>query len=72
MAWEHGGTDFQSRFDKSTEQAQELKEKALRCQSNVAECQDKLCSRDYWPYVDLFFLRHPGVGRIGKGWYGVQ
>ena len=25
-AWEHGGADFQSRFDKSTGQAQEMKE----------------------------------------------
>jgi len=30
MAWEHGGTDFQSRFDKSTAQAQEMKEGVLR------------------------------------------
>jgi hypothetical protein len=30
MAWEHGGTDFQSRFDKSTAQAEEMKEGALR------------------------------------------
>ena len=29
MAWEHGG-DFQSRFDKSTAQAQEMKEVALQ------------------------------------------
>jgi|RhiMetdeSRZDD1v2_1073273.scaffolds.fasta_scaffold512900_1 hypothetical protein len=29
-AWEHGGVDFQSRFDKSTGQAQEMKEGALR------------------------------------------
>jgi hypothetical protein len=28
--WEHGGADFQSRFDKSTGQAQEMKERALR------------------------------------------
>jgi hypothetical protein len=27
---EHGGADFQSRFDKSTGQAQEMKEGALR------------------------------------------
>jgi hypothetical protein len=26
LAWEHGGADFQSRFDKSTGQAQEMKE----------------------------------------------
>jgi len=26
MAWEHGGMDFQSRFDKSTAQAEEMKE----------------------------------------------
>jgi len=30
MAWEHGRPDFQSRFDKSTAQAQEMKEGALR------------------------------------------
>jgi hypothetical protein len=30
MTWEHGGSDFQSRFDKSTGQAQEMKEGALR------------------------------------------
>jgi hypothetical protein len=30
MAWDHGGADFQSRFDKSTRQAQEMKEGALR------------------------------------------
>ena len=30
MAWEHGGTDFPLRFDKSTAQAQEMKEGALR------------------------------------------
>ena len=28
-AWLHGGPDFQSRFDKSTAQAQEMKERAL-------------------------------------------
>jgi hypothetical protein len=30
VAWEHGGSDFQSRFDKSTAQAEEMKEGALR------------------------------------------
>jgi hypothetical protein len=30
MAWDHGGPDFQSRFDKSTAQAEEMKERALR------------------------------------------
>jgi hypothetical protein len=30
LAWEHGGTDFQSRFDKSTVQAIEMKKGALR------------------------------------------
>ena len=30
IAWEHGGADFQSRFDKATGQAQEMKECALR------------------------------------------
>jgi hypothetical protein len=30
MAWEHGGADFQSRFDKFTVQAEQMKEGALR------------------------------------------
>ena len=30
MAWEHGGTDFRMRFDKSTGQAEQMKEGALR------------------------------------------
>jgi hypothetical protein len=30
MAWEHGGADFQSRYDKTSAQAQEMKEVALR------------------------------------------
>jgi hypothetical protein len=30
MAWEHGGAEFRSRFDKSTGQAPEMKEGALR------------------------------------------
>ena len=30
MAWEHGGGDFQLRFDKASAQAQEMKEGALR------------------------------------------
>jgi hypothetical protein len=30
MAWEHGGADFQSRFDKSTVQAEQMKGGALR------------------------------------------
>ena len=30
MAWEHGGADFQSRFDKSTAQAEQMKEGVLR------------------------------------------
>jgi hypothetical protein len=30
MAWEHGGADFQARFDKSTGQAQEMKAGVLR------------------------------------------
>jgi hypothetical protein len=29
-AWEHGGPDFQSRFDKSTAQAEQMKEGVLR------------------------------------------
>jgi hypothetical protein len=29
-AWSHGGADFQSRYDKSTPQAAEMKEGALR------------------------------------------
>jgi hypothetical protein len=30
VAWEHGGADFQSRFDKSTAQAEQMKAGALR------------------------------------------
>jgi len=30
MAWEHGGADFQSRFDKTTAQAEQMKEGVLR------------------------------------------
>jgi hypothetical protein len=30
MVWEHGEADFQSRFDKSTAQAEQMKEGALR------------------------------------------
>jgi hypothetical protein len=30
MAWDHGGPDFRARFDKSTGQAQEMKEGVLR------------------------------------------
>jgi hypothetical protein len=30
MAWEHGEPDFESGFDKSTAQAEQLKEGALR------------------------------------------
>ncbi len=29
MAWEHGGTDFRMRFDKSTGQAEQMKEGML-------------------------------------------
>jgi hypothetical protein len=29
-AWEHGGADFQSPFDKSTAQAEQMKKGALR------------------------------------------
>jgi hypothetical protein len=36
MAWEHGGADFQSRFDKSTAQAEQMKEEALGfCEKRV-------------------------------------
>jgi len=30
MAWESGGADFQSRFDKATAQAEEIKKGVLR------------------------------------------
>jgi hypothetical protein len=30
MAWEHGGADFQSPFDKSTAQAEQMKSGPLR------------------------------------------
>jgi hypothetical protein len=38
LAWEHGGPDFQARFDKSTGQAQEMKEGALTRSMNLVEC----------------------------------
>jgi hypothetical protein len=37
MAWEHGGADFQSRFDKSTGQAEQMKEGALTRPMNIFE-----------------------------------
>src|SRR5215475_1520000 len=40
-----------------------MKEGALRCQSNVTECQDKLCSRDYWHYIDRSPFAILGPGR---------
>jgi hypothetical protein len=30
MAWEHGGAEFQSRFDKFTAKAKQMKEGVLR------------------------------------------
>jgi hypothetical protein len=30
MAWEHAGADFQSRFDKSSAQAEQMKKGVLR------------------------------------------
>ena len=30
MAWEHGGAEFQSRFDKFTAKAEQMKEAVLR------------------------------------------
>ena len=30
MAWEHGGADFQSRFDKFTAQAEQMKDRRYR------------------------------------------
>jgi len=30
LAWEHGGADFQSRFDKATAQAEQINEGVLR------------------------------------------
>jgi hypothetical protein len=43
MAWEHGGSDFQSRFDKSTGQAQEMKEGALRVGLTSFSSKDYIC-----------------------------
>jgi hypothetical protein len=37
MAWEHGGADFQSRFNKSTAQAQEMKEGRCACSSSARQ-----------------------------------
>jgi len=35
------------------------------CQSNVAQCQDKLCSKDYFSYAYLCPFASPGVARSG-------
>ena len=41
-AWKHGGADFQSRFNKSTGQAQELKEGVLRVCDTVTRNINKI------------------------------
>jgi hypothetical protein len=42
MAWEHGGTDFQSRFDKSTAQAEEMKEgRYAFCKSRESQAPER-------------------------------
>jgi hypothetical protein len=38
MAWKHGGADFQSCFDKSTAQAQEMKEEICLKRRSVERC----------------------------------
>jgi len=35
------------------------------CQSNVAQCQDKLCSKDYFSYAYLCPFAIPGVAKSG-------
>jgi hypothetical protein len=39
-AWEHGGADFQSRFDKSTGQAEQMKEGALRYDNRITKLRE--------------------------------
>jgi hypothetical protein len=43
-AWEHGGADFQSRYDKSTAQAEQMKEG--RCAFWIIEIQRSRRQRD--------------------------
>jgi hypothetical protein len=49
MAWEHGGADFQSGFDQSTAQAQEMKSGTLRvlhrCNKGLSGIWQHLMSR---------------------------
>jgi hypothetical protein len=57
MAWEHGGADFQSRFDKSTAQAEQMKEGRFAFY-------DRLESSCHWANSPvtisyLIELRHP-------------
>jgi hypothetical protein len=40
MAWEHAGPDFQSRFDKTTAQTEQMKEGVLRVMVAVGEKSD--------------------------------
>jgi hypothetical protein len=47
--WEHGGADFQSRFDKSTAQAQEMKEGATNFVIVIAPHRSYACLRGGLP-----------------------
>jgi hypothetical protein len=50
-AWEHGGADFQSRFDKSTAQAQEMKSgRCGFCESRLAW---RIASRNTPPKIEF-------------------
>jgi hypothetical protein len=62
-AWEHGGAHFQSRFDKSTAQAQEMKEGGYEfCDCHCSASQLRLLARGSpqktrsGPQIDPFLL----------------
>jgi len=67
MAWEHGGADFQSRFDKSTGQAQEMKEGRVE-DSVMLAADDPLRIVTPWPSEAsqaLVFLPY-SIDRLGR------
>jgi len=53
LPWEHGGADFQSRFDKSTGQAQEMREGALRVGRYSLWCIRPVFSGKGWAFPSL-------------------
>ena len=64
-AWEHGGADFQSRFDKSTAQALEMKAGALRVCNDWKAKGSRDKSDDTLHSTHGLILRHLTTQAIG-------